>query len=170
MALRKVDFYYGAFLSALLNNAKKKPSLFDDAPTDNRRIYRLTTEKSPADYIIYTKYTVESGKSEDKHRWSFVFSEDEVKRIIDLSKEKEDLKLALICVSSENLQKSEIALIDYPMAAKCLGVSLNIKTFRITVKTQNGKHGLKVYGSGHSDKINGSDNTFTVNRNALDLL
>lgn len=170
MTLRKVDFYYGAFLSALLNNAKKKPSLFDEAPTDNRRIYRLTTENSPTDYIIYTKYAVESGTSEGKHRWSFIFSEDEVKKIIDLNKEKESLRLALICVSNENFQKSEIALIDYPTAAKCLGIDFNIKTFRITVKTQSGRHGLRVYGSGHSDKLNGQDNTFIVNRNALELL
>lgn len=170
MNLRKVDFYYGAFLSALLNNAKKKPSLFDEAPTDTRRIYRLTTENSSTDYIIYTKYTFESGTNEDKHRWSFIFSEDEVKKIVELSEGKECLKLALICVSNESLQKSEIALIDYPTAAKCLGIDFNIKTYRITVKTQSGKHGLKVYGSGHSDKLNGLDNTFVVNRNELDKL
>ena len=170
MTLRKVDFYYGAFLSALLNNAKKKPSLFDDEPTDNRRIYRLTTERSNVDYVIYTKYAVENGNHEDKHRWTFNFSDDEIERITSLSNGKECLKLALICVSNESLQKSEIALIDCPIAMKCLGIGLNIKPYRITVKTQSGKHGIRVYGSGHSDKLNGKDNTFVVQRNALELL
>ena len=94
----------------------------------------------------------------------------EIEKIVELNKGGECLKLALICVSNESLQKSEIALIDYPTAVKCLGIDFNINTFRITVKTQTGKHGLKVYGSGHSDKLNGKDNTFVVNRNALKML
>ncbi len=51
--LKIADFYYGAFLSALLNYAGKKPSLFDQS--SSRRIYRLTTDNTPKDYMIYTK-------------------------------------------------------------------------------------------------------------------
>lgn len=42
--LKIADFYYGAFLSALLNYAGKKPSLFDQS--SSRRIYRLTTDNT----------------------------------------------------------------------------------------------------------------------------
>ena len=52
-ALKTFDFYYGAFLSALLNYGKQKPSLFDVPPTDSRRVYRLTTENTANDYIIF---------------------------------------------------------------------------------------------------------------------
>lgn len=54
--LKIADFYYGAFLSALLNYAGKKPSLFDQS--SSRRIYRLTTDNTPKDYMIYTKYVL----------------------------------------------------------------------------------------------------------------
>ena len=54
--LKVADFYYGAFLSALLNYGKKKSSLFDRAANkDSRRIYCLTTENSTEDYIILRK-------------------------------------------------------------------------------------------------------------------
>ena len=39
MCMLKIsDFYYGSFLSALMNTAGKKPSLFDRTENDSRRI------------------------------------------------------------------------------------------------------------------------------------
>lgn len=51
--LKVSDFYYGAFLSAFLNNPGGPPSLFDE--TDARNIYRLDTNNSNDGYIFYVK-------------------------------------------------------------------------------------------------------------------
>ena len=51
--LKNTDFYYGAFLSALLNNPNGRPSLFDE--TNSRRIYCLETNNNGECYF-FAKY------------------------------------------------------------------------------------------------------------------
>ena len=165
--LKPADFYYGAFLSALLNYADKKPSLFDPSPS--RRIYRLTTEHSIQDYMIYTKYVnVRENKSDDFGHWIFSFSADEIQKMIDLDKQGFTVKFALIC-AKKDLKDCELALVDYEDVMDCIGLSKGIKasTYRINIKAIDGKHGLRMYGSGRSDKIHGRDNTLKVPRDAL---
>ena len=77
--LKIADFHYGAFLSALLNYGKKKPSLFDKSESnDSRRVYRLTTDNSPNDYIIFTKAVMaQNNKTEKFEHWIFNFDKME---------------------------------------------------------------------------------------------
>lgn len=42
--LKETDYYYGAFLSALLNTPGGRPSLFDEI--NSRRIYRFETNNN----------------------------------------------------------------------------------------------------------------------------
>jgi hypothetical protein len=39
--------------------------------------------------------------------------------------------------------------------------------YRITVKREKGIHGLKVYGTGRADILNGKDNTIRILRDIL---
>ncbi len=95
--LKIADFYYGAFLSALLNYAGKKPSLFDQS--NSRRIYRLTTDNTPKDYMIYTKYVMaRKNKSDEFDHWIFQFTEEEVQKLISMQEESQNVQLALICI------------------------------------------------------------------------
>ena len=166
--LKIADFYYGAFLSALLNYAGKKPSLFDQS--SSRRIYRLTTDNTPKDYMIYTKYVLaRKNKSDEFDHWIFQFTEEEIQKLISMQKESRNVQLALICVK-EGLKDSEIALVDYNMAMDCMGIGTGIKSYRINIKAVDNKHGLRMYGSGRSDRLNGKDNTVKVSRDAMKSL
>ena len=126
--LKNADFYYGAFLSALLNYAGKKPSLFDK--TESRRIYKIATENSKKDYMVFTKAVSErKNKAGEFRHWIFNFTQDEVDTLKKLNAENGNVKLSLICFTS-NLKYGEIALIDYSEAMDCMGVTKNITPYR----------------------------------------
>ena len=144
--LKLSDFYYGAFLSALLNSGKAKPSLFDDVDTKSRRIYRFATEQSEQDHIVFTKYYV-GNENKKSWRWNFLFTDDEIKKLETLNEQYGNLKLALICVK-KNLAESEIAIINYKQLVKCMGLDIGTRSNAINVKSYKGKRGLFVFGSG----------------------
>lgn len=167
--LKPVDFYYGAFLSALLNYAGKKPSLFDE--TDSRRIYCLSTQQSGKDYYIYTKYaTCRQSKQGKTLNWIFPFSRNEVMKLQELQTKTQNVYVALICVTND-LKDSELALLKYNEAMDCLGDGKNSETYRINVLAVENKRGLRVYGTGRKRKLdNGKDNQLTVPRDVLKQL
>jgi hypothetical protein len=165
--LKTSDFYYGAFLSALINGGVR-PSLFDDAP--NRRIYRLTTNNSKQEYLIVAKYVrpVQRKKTAGSH-WNFNFSRDEFDALVTYHSLGKDVRLALICVS-EDFRGGEVALLDYATTMDCLGSNEAIKSRRINIKSSPGQHGLRAYGSGRADKVSGKDNTILIARDNLQKL
>lgn len=159
------DFYYGAFLSALLNTPGGRPSLFDE--TGSRRIYRLETNNNEECYF-FAKYVTElKTKGESQNHWVFPFSQAEIDKLQELYQEKCAVKLVLICVK-DKFAGSELAIVSYDEAIDCLGVNVGVKpSYRINIKSYPGKHGLRMYGSGRSDKLNGIDNTLKISRRNL---
>lgn len=174
--LKAADFYYGAFLSALLNTPGGRPSLFDE--TDSRRIYCLETNNNDACYF-FTKYIQERKNKQEKeekkdkkvkndsvHHWVFQFTDAEIEKLQELYEEKGRVKVVLIGVK-KGFANSELAIIDFEDAMDCLGVGIGVKSYRIDIKALPNKHGLRMYGSGRSDKLNGKENTLKVDRNTL---
>lgn len=159
------DFYFGAFLSALLNASRSRPVLFDE--TGSRRIYRLETDNAGESYVYAKFVTQKNADGKKRWRWTFNFSDAEVLRIQELYRPSNNVKLALIC-AKDGFAGSELAVVDYREAMDCLGVDKGVKNYRITIKTMDNQHGLRMYGSGRSDKINGKDNTLVVTRTALE--
>ena len=162
--LKVVYFYYGAFLSALLSTPGGRPSLFDE--TGSRRIYRLETNNNNECYFIAKYVTDLKTKTDAFNHWVFIFSPAEVKKMQELHREKGNVKVVLICVK-EGFSDSELAIINYEDVMDCLGVDAGVKSYRINIKAYNKKHGLRMYGSGRSDKLNGKDNTLKVARQEL---
>lgn len=167
--LKVADFYYGAFLSALLNYGGKKPSLFDNAATNSRRIYRLATSNSLNDYIFYTKYSTQGRAGKNSVSWSFPFTADEIQTVENLSKEGFCVKFAFICIQDDlKLKDCELAIVHYDQFLDCTGINKGIKApYRINIKAIDGKRGLRMYGSGLSDKVHGQDNMLRVDRAEL---
>ena len=161
--LMKSDFYYGAFLSALLNYGKARPSLFDDTKNKSRRIYKFATEQSDKDHIVFTKYV--EGKNLKKHtRWTFAFTDDEITQLDNLNEQYGNVKIALIC-ASKDLNGCELAVISFEQAMKCLGAYIGIKSSYISVLYKKGLHGLCVCGSGVAE-----DDAYVIARDAINTL
>lgn len=166
--LRALDFYYGAFLSALLNTSGNRPVLFEE--TGSRRIYRMETNNMSECYIFSKFVTKKEADAKGRWNWTFNFTDAEIVKIQSLYQKSGNVKLALICVK-EGLVDSELAVIDYNEAMDCLGVNIGVKRCRINIKTPEGKdYGLRMYGSGRSDKLHGKDNTLRVTRKILETL
>lgn len=166
--LKVTDFYYGSFLSAFLNNPSCRPSLFDDS--EARNIFRLETDNCQEGYIFFAKFVSKKAPDMKKRwHWTFQFSDAEVTKLKELSQQCSNVKLALIC-AKDGLKDSELAIVDYDQAMDCLGVDVGLRTYKIDIKTIPGQHGLRMYGSGRSDKLNGNDNTLSVSRQELSQL
>ena len=162
--LKVADFYYGAFLSALLNTPGGRPSLFDE--TGSRRIYRLETNNNEECYFFAKYVTDLKNKSEDLCHWVFNFTQAEVAKLQELYREKGCVKVVLIC-AKEGFSDSELAIVSYEDAMDCLGVEVGVKAYRINIKAYAGKHGLRMYGSGRSDRLEVKDNTLKITRKEL---
>ena len=165
--LKVADFYYGAFLSALLNTPGGRPSLFDD--TDSRRIYCLETNNNEECYFFAKYVTDRKNQNEAFHHWIFNFTDAEIQKLQELYQHKGNVKVVLIC-AKEGLADSELAIVSYEDAMDCLGVEAGVKAYRINIKAFRNKHGLRMYGSGRSDQLNGRDNTLKVSRKELAAL
>ena len=165
--LKVADFYYGAFLSALLNTPGSRPSLFDE--TGSRRIYHLETNNNDGCFLVAKYVTDLKNKTDAFNHWVFIFTQAEITKMQKLHREKGNVKVVLIC-AKEGFSDSELAIINYEDAMDCLGVDAGVKSYRINIKAYNKKHGLRMYGSGRSDKLNGKDNTIKVTRQELAAL
>lgn len=159
-AVRKADFYYGSLLSCFVNNGLA-PAIIE--PGDSRRIYKIATNKG--DFQIYAKYVSAPIKRQrtDVQLWQFIFSPDEVEFIRKHEDTNHTLFFVLIC-GQERMQDSEIAILTLNETKDCLDVNYDRESYRITIKYEKGTHGLKAYGTGRADLLEGRDNTIRVSR------
>jgi len=162
-AVRKADFYYGSMLSCFINNGLA-PAIIE--PGDSRRIYKMTTDNG--DYQIYAKYVSSPlrRQKKDAQLWQFIFSPDEVEYFRKYKENGTKLYFVLIC-GCDKLQDSEIAILSLDEVKDCLDIDYDRESYRITIKWEKGIHGLKAYGTGRADILDGKDNTIRISRDML---
>lgn len=165
--IRKADFYYGSLLSFFINNGIA-PAIVE--PGESRRIYSVTTDQE--EYEIYTKYASMPGKRKNEHIkiWTYSFSGEELERVKQCQKNGDKYLFAFICGAHDKMQNSEIAVLTLEQAKDCLGLDFKRESYRITVKAVKGGQGLRVYGTGRTDQLNGKDNTLRIKRGALPMI
>lgn len=159
--VRKADFYYGALLSGFVNNGVA-PAIIE--PGDSRRIYKIANDQG--EYRIYAKYSSSplKRKKQTTQLWQFHFSKEEIMEVKGIEESNVIYKFAFICGKPESLQDSQIAILNLMDLKDCLDVGFIRESHRITIKSQKGAHGLKVYGTGRADILDGHDNTIRVPR------
>ncbi|WP_026801329.1 hypothetical protein [Pontibacillus halophilus] len=165
--IRKADFYYGSLLSVFINNGMA-PAIVE--PGENRRIYSVTTDNG--EYEIYTKYVSSPGSRKNNHTktWTFSFSTEEMERIKQYQDNGKKYTFAFVCGQHNKMQDSEIAILTLEQAKDCLDIGFQRESHRITVKAVKGKNGLRVYGTGRADKLEGKDNTLRIKRVTLPMI
>lgn len=157
----KADFYYGSLLSVLINRGMA-PAIFERG--DSRMIYSVTIDKG--EYLIYTKYASSPAKKKNgsSKLWTFSFSADEVETIKTYQDNGKEHLFCFICGEHTKMQDSEIAVLSLEQVKDCLDVGFKRDSHRITIKCEKRAHGLKAYGTGRADLLNGYDNTLRIPR------
>lgn len=143
--LRK-DFFYGAFLSSMVQQ-RVIPALIESH--DDWRLYRITTKKGK--YDVLAKYLVkEQNKRYRKHSWRFDITDNETSMIEEYYKGKKEhpLLLALVCTNKTEMHKSELALLNMEEISEVLGLHREIeRNYFIGVIKEKRARSLHIYGN-----------------------
>lgn len=143
--LSKADFYYGAFLSKLVNSGFA-PAIIEKS--ENKRIYKLSTNFG--DYIVYTKYLSKQANRGQNKLWNFPFNLDELNKIL----QDEAINMFAFICGVEDLVNSEIVILNREQFKHCIGVDFKVDNHRISVKSEKGTRNYLVYGTGVELKNN----------------
>lgn len=137
--VNKSDYYYGAFLSKILDNGCTPTLLTHDA---NRGVYKITTDKD--EYIIYMKYLT---NHQDDLLWNFSFTKDNLEEIKEYAQGEEKLMFAFIC-SYESLLFTELGLCDFEELKRCIELDCKEGEYkRVSILKVPYSPYLRLYGS-----------------------
>jgi hypothetical protein len=146
-AYKKTDFYYGAFISALLNKVVKV-ALIDRGENEfSRRRLQITTDKS--EYEFYCKHA-NTKSNKHPYLWNFHFTPNEIDELKDMFASGLVGMVALICLQGDIAsQYQELAIISESEFKKCAGDNKPYKNsnLKISVKSAKGSPYLAVYGT-----------------------
>lgn len=140
------DFYYGAVLSMLFNRGIA-PALVES--NNDRQVYDFATDNG--DFRLFIKYRAlgRKGKNPDYKSWQFILTDDDLNKIYEYMEENGNLLLALVC-GDENLNKSELAIMNIEEIRKCL---INNKT-SFTISRIKGEKAFRIsMGGGRNYSI-----------------
>ena len=147
--INKIDFYAGAFLSYIVSNNAKEPTLFEETERSSKRIKFALRDK---DYNAYLKYVSTSkvstirGKTYTKWDIYFTESERDYLKTSFIEPDKENI-VVLVCTNPD-FKDTYFGILNISDALKCMR---NEKP-RITIKRQKGSKYVSCYGSGLSDE------------------
>ena len=166
--LKKADFYYGSFLSILINGGIV-PALFEK-DYENRQIYKFSTNED--NYLMYTKFSTSPTGTKD-FTWAFNFTDKELQEIKNLVEENGSIQFACICCQkSINDTNQEIAIVYWDEFIQCVDIEkVEFQgTQRLSVKLMKGARTFRIYGSKLPDRLEEQDNTIKIERNRITTL
>lgn len=111
--LKQINFFYGAILNAILEkNPDCSPTLIL-ADNDTRQVYKVLTDNSPQDYILFFKHSSCRTKDDSTYSsWTFSFSDSD-KELLKTYNRNNPIFICLLCLQKNKLQDSEVAILTY---------------------------------------------------------
>lgn len=160
----KLDYFVGAFLSVIINSAKKVPVLIDE--TETSKVINFSTDNG--DYNVFVKYSTAirhsdrkiGEKVKGKLTCNISFNEKEYKILSEkfLKSDKKNFIVA-VCTNGNKLNENYIVVIPYNIAMRCLAVATNSSNARRITITRIEKEGTyKCYGV--NGKIENAESVF----------
>ena len=149
MAIRKIDYYVGALLSYLINKHERiDPSLFDSS--EDSKIVRFDTDNGK--FNLFVKSCGKAVHQKDGcARWVISITSAEYKRFTESFCLDGYKNLFVVVCSSGTLTQTEIAVLPFDDALKCMGTDIINEQRRVTIKSVKGSKFLHCYGTGLSD-------------------
>ena len=145
--INKIDFFSGAFLSYLISNGVKEPTLFE--ASEKSKVIKFSLRDK--DYNAYIKYVSTSsltkinGKTYTK--WNITFTQKDRDTLFNQLVEPDKCNVVVLVCANENFRDTYFAIIDYNDAVKCIGSDEVNKQHRITIKRQKGSKYVDCYGT-----------------------
>lgn len=158
----KLDFFVGAFMSAIINSAKKAPVLIDETETSKRMSF-ITDN---GEFNVFIKYSTTirhsakkvGDKVKDKMTCDISVNEKEYNILSHKFKENKKSNYVVAVCTNSKFNENYIIVVPYDIAMKCLQYSNQSGLRRITI-TRTGKEGTyKCYGIG--EKITHADSVY----------
>ncbi|PPA69322.1 hypothetical protein [Jeotgalibacillus proteolyticus] len=144
MNISKVDFYFGALLSQLVNRGFS-PVMKESG--HDRRIYAL--ENETGSYLIYAKYSFTPRPKRDSKIWTFSFYDSELEKTLRQQNGSRYL-FAFIC-GEEDLANSEIILLTESEVTECISSPLSTSKW-LTIEMADRKRSLIIRGNAHTKR------------------
>ena len=164
------NYHHGLLLMKMCAAGKSPRELDTSGMGISSPVYWLPSDGEGKGQAYIAK-RVKAGKSVSGRydRWSYVFTDKEVRDLVKLHDAEYDAFVCLVGFVEDG--EPEMAFISYKDAIDCLGVKLGTRGTRsISVRrAPRGKY-LRLHGSGRADKIGGKDNSIPVKRNAVPSL
>ncbi|TFE01611.1 hypothetical protein [Jeotgalibacillus salarius] len=142
MSIPKVDFYFGALLSQLVNRGFS-PVIKEGG--QDRRIYALKNDVDS--YLIYAKYSFTPRPKKEARIWTFSFYDTEMEKTLNSPNHNRYL-FAFIC-GEEDLQNTEIMILTESEVSECIKTSETGRKW-LTIEMTDRKRTLTVRGSAHT--------------------
>ena len=145
--VNKIDFFCGAFLSYIISNGVKEPTLFE--ASEKSKVINFSLRNK--DYNAYLKYVSkprlsrQSGKNYTQ--WDVTFTDKE-KAFIENSFEASDKENIVVLVCAyENFRDTYFAILNLEEARKCIGNDEVNEQARISVRRMYGGRYVSCYGT-----------------------
>lgn len=147
--VNKIDFYVGAVLSQIITKIIHPAALFDYS--NHSKSVTFETDKDK--YNLFIKYSSKPNKSKNisETKWTYTFTKTEMDCIPKWYKNGYRNYIVFLC-GKENLDKSEIAVVDCALAKKCLGNDTVNDSRNIVVRRKKSSHHFRIHGTALSDK------------------
>lgn len=147
--INKIDFYCGAFLSYIISNNAKEPTLFEETEKSSKRIKFALRNKEYNAYLKYVSTLKESTlKGKTYYKWDVSFTEAERDYLQSSFVEPDKENIVVLVCTNEDFKNTYFGFLDIKDALKCMANEQP----RITIKRQKGSKYVSCYGSGVSDE------------------
>lgn len=157
----KLDFFVGVFMSSIINFAKKVPVLIDETETSKRM--RFMTNNG--EFNVFIKYSTAirhsakkvGDKVKDKMTCDILFNEREYEILSQKFEEENKHNYIVAVCTNGKFNENYIVVIPYDVAMRCLLVTNQSHSRRITITRIGKESTYKCYGIGgnisHADSV-----------------
>lgn len=162
LRIRKTDFYFGAFLSVIINHGIE-PKFIESGVTG--KTYRISNKENKISRNIFLKYRTSPMGYNDY--WNINFTKNDIDMMKKHSLENNTCLVGLI-LTDNNLDgdNTEFLIVTIEELKECIDFESEDKR-RLSIQKVSDSQDLRIYGSIREAKSYGADNRIRINRNRI---
>ncbi len=162
LRIKKTDYYYGVFLSLIINQGLNAEYL-ESGVTGN--VYSIANVEKDKVKNILVKYKI--SPSSYKDYWNIYFTPNDLSILRRYSQEGEECLVCLVLTDKySNIENTEILILKLEELRECIDFEVEDMR-RLSIQNVYDSDDLSIYGSIRESSILGADNKMKINRNRI---